>query len=175
MLDSIFLFIEKNQILSGSAVVFIPLLAWGGNLIMKKSKIEVEQGPVTKLGKHKSDYKILFIDDQPFRIVDILKKNGWTSTKRIKDVANLDDDEVKESSVLFVDINGVGKTLNFKDEGLGLASEIKRKYPSKRVVLYSAEQHRFHPALSQVDKCLYKNADQYEFEKIIEDFFNKES
>lgn len=115
--------------------------------------------------------KILFVDDKhtDFQIVSILKKQGWKNTKSIKDIINLDDQKVKESDIIFVDINGVGSTL-FKDEGLGLASALKKKYSDKKIILYSADNKgdRFHKALREVDGCLSKDAEPFQFSNLIE-------
>ena len=121
----------------------------------------------------KSKIHILFIDDDAkFQVVNILKKAGWINTKRIKDVFNTDDAEVKCANILFIDIQGVGVALGFKDEGLGLALALKEKYPEKKVVIYSAESKgdRFHAALRKADSFLPKNAEPYEFQQLVEDY-----
>ncbi|MEA5401281.1 hypothetical protein VB776_00050 [Arcicella sp. DC2W] len=119
----------------------------------------------------KATTKILFIDDNhtEYKIVSILKKAGWIFTKSVKDINNLDVAIVRESDIIFVDINGVGLEL-FEDQGLGLASALKKKYPKKKIVIYSAETtgDRFHQALREVDHCLPKNADAYQFINLIE-------
>lgn len=119
----------------------------------------------------KEKTKILFIDDNhtDFKIVSILKKSGWVNTKSIKDVVNLDDQKVKNADIIFVDINGVGKTL-FKDEGLGLASALKKKYEEKKIIIYSADTKgdRFHKALREVDGCLSKDAEPFQFSNLID-------
>jgi hypothetical protein len=115
---------------------------------------------------------IVFIDDdRTFRVVRILKQSGWSHTRLLADVKSLDDDEIRNADILFIDVQGVGLELNFKEEGLGLASAIKSKYPRKKVVIYSAETKgdRFHAALRKADAFLAKNADPYEFQKIVED------
>lgn len=126
---------------------------------------------VSNVVKDKSDIKILFVDDEhtKFKMVSILKKSGWKNTNSTKDIKDLDDYKVKEADIVFVDINGVGKTL-FQDEGLGLASALKKKYPEKKIVIYSAETKgdRFHKALREVDDCLSKNAEPYQFVNLIE-------
>jgi hypothetical protein len=117
------------------------------------------------------DIKILFVDDDTkFRVINILKNAGWKKTKIIKDISNFDSEEVQSTDIFFIDIQGVGKKLNFKDEGLGLASAIKSKYPNKKVVIYSAENRgdRFHQALRQADDFLAKNAEPFEFQQTIE-------
>jgi len=117
--------------------------------------------------------KILFIDDNhtEYKMVSILKKSGWINTKSVKDVIDLDDLKVQEADIIFVDINGVGTTM-FEEQGLGLASALKRKYDNKKIVLYSAETtgDRFHKALREVDDCLSKNAEPYQFINLIEEF-----
>ena len=62
--------------------------------------------------------------------------------------------------------------MGFHDEGLGLALAIKQKYPKKKVVIYSAETQgdRFHKALREADSFLAKNADPYEFQRLVEEF-----
>ncbi|MDO8446850.1 MAG: response regulator [Deltaproteobacteria bacterium] len=116
---------------------------------------------------------ILFIDDDVnFKVVSILKKSGWINTKRVKDIKALDCPEVRDAQILFIDIQGVGKILEFPDEGLGLASALKDRYPEKKVIIYSAETKgdRFHQALKKADTFLPKNASPYEFTQIVEEF-----
>jgi len=121
--------------------------------------------------KLKATTKILFVDDNhtEYKMVSILKKAGWTKTKSVKDITDLDTQIILESDIIFVDINGVGLTL-FEDQGLGLASALKVKYPKKKIIIYSAETSgdRFHKALRQVDDCLPKNAEPYQFINLVE-------
>ncbi len=128
--------------------------------------------PDRSLDDIKQICKILFVDDRKFSVVDILNKAGWVNTKRVKDVYSLDEDDVKSAHILFVDIQGVGKALQFKDEGLGLITALKNKYPNKKIVVYSAESDgdRFHKGLSKADARLSKNADPYEFQILVERF-----
>lgn len=119
--------------------------------------------------------RILFVDDNhtDYKMVSILKKSGWINTKSVKDITDLDDPKVLEANIIFVDINGVGTTL-FQDQGLGLASALKKKYPKKYIVIYSSETKgdRFHKALREVDDCLYKDAEPIQFINVIESFTN---
>lgn len=127
-------------------------------------------------GSAKLQTRILFIDDNhtDYRMVSILKKSGWIHTKSVKDITDLDDPKVQEAQIIFVDINGVGLNL-FEDQGLGLASALKKKYPNKKVIIYSSETtgDRFHRALREVDGCLYKDAEPYQFINLIETFFKR--
>jgi hypothetical protein len=117
--------------------------------------------------------KILFIDDEiKFKVVKIIQNAGWINTQLIKDIKSLDQMEIIEAHIIFVDIQGVGIELNFKEEGLGLAAALKERYPSKKIIIYSAEQKgdRFHKVLRQVDGSLQKDADPYQFQSLVEEF-----
>lgn len=121
----------------------------------------------------KQDTRILFVDDDThFKVVKILKDAGWPHVKIIKDVKAIESPDILEANILFIDIQGVGKLLQFTDEGLGLALAIKEKYPKKKVIIYSAQTtgERFHRALQKADYSLPKNADPYQFIKLVEDF-----
>ncbi len=125
------------------------------------------------LDDYKNSTKILFIDDDArFKVVKILSRSGWVHTKLIKDCEALDDRDVIDANILFIDVQGVGISMGFSDEGLGLALAIKEKYKSKKVVIYSAETEgdRFHEALRKADSFLAKNADPYQFQRLVEEF-----
>ena len=131
--------------------------------------------PVIKktLDNFKNETRILFIDDDMrFKVSKILIRSGWVHTKLIKDCETLDEQDVINASILFIDVQGVGLAMGFNDEGLGLALAIKQKYPKKKVVIYSAETQgdRFHKALREADSFLAKNADPYEFQRLVEEF-----
>ena len=116
--------------------------------------------------------RILFIDDGEFDVPDILINSGWKNTKKVDDVESLDSLDIREADIVFVDIAGVGRKLRFSDEGLGLITALKEKYPHKRVVVYSAQRrgNRFHKGLSDADARLAKNADPFQFESLVEKF-----
>jgi hypothetical protein len=113
----------------------------------------------------KSKTKVLFIDDEAFKVVNILKSAGWANTLRLSDIENIDDPRLIEAHILFIDIQGVGKKLGFRDEGLGLAQAIKNRYPEKKLIIYSVQSEGdwFHEAFRNADDQLKKNADPYEF------------
>lgn len=114
---------------------------------------------------------ILFIDDdKTFKIVKIIKNAGWNLTSMLAnpDVKNINDERIKRADIIFVDIKGVAKTL-YADEGLGLAQDLKKEYPNKKVVLYSGvpEHQISHPAIRLVDEIIDKNAQPAEFISVI--------
>lgn len=144
----------------------------GLNAFKEEGSHHVEKNTLT-IPELKESIRILFIDDDArFKVVAILKNSGWKFTKLIKDVKSLDAPEILESDILFIDIQGVGVALGFNDEGLGLALAVKDKYPMKKVIIYSAETegNRFHDALRKADSFLAKNADPYEFQRIVEEY-----
>ena len=117
--------------------------------------------------------KILFIDDQTdFKVVNILKKSGWKNTKIIKNVSSVDDRNILEADICFVDINGVAEKLFPKTQGLGLVGAIRERHPDKRVVVYSSQSKRdvFDPLWDTAHGKLAKNATPYEFENYVEIF-----
>lgn len=119
----------------------------------------------------KRNTNILFIDDDnKFKIIPILKRNGWEHTKIKKDITSFDDPEVTEARIFFVDINGVGLALEFQDQGLGLAKALKKRFPNKSVVIYSSESsgNRFDEALRLADDFLPKHSEPMRFLEIVE-------
>lgn len=126
----------------------------------------------TSCRKEKGSVHVLFIDDQKFDNVDVLRNAGWKNTKSIKDIKAIDCPEVLAADVIFVDINGVGTSLFPKEQGLGVAVQIKSRYSDKCVVVYSAQPQELHKALSQVDAILPKNAEPYEYISILENYID---
>lgn len=120
----------------------------------------------------KNKVGVLFIDDKQFNIVKILKTAGWKKTKSVLDIKSLDETKVKEALIYFVDINGVGKLLECPAEGLDIALMLKQKYPTRKVVIYSANPKNevFHEAWEQCDHKLIKNALPYEYQGLVENF-----
>lgn len=135
----------------------------------KKMEFKKEKDTIEQAQKRTH---ILFIDDKKFLVTDILISSGWSNTRAIKDVTSMNQKEIKDSDIIFVDIQGVGIKMKFAEEGLGLAKALKERYPDKKIIVYSAEQtgNRFHDTLKLVDDFLPKDADPYLFEEIIERF-----
>jgi hypothetical protein len=114
---------------------------------------------------------VLFIDDEKFPVVNIMKNAGWVNTSRLRSVKSVNDAAIKNAHIIFVDINGVAKDLFPTDHGLGLVVALKKTYgKTKKVVIYSAETsgNRFHEAFRLRDDQLDKNADSYEFQSTAE-------
>lgn len=118
----------------------------------------------------KAAVSVLFVDDQKFDHVSVLKRAGWTNTKSIKNISRIDCSEVANADVLFIDINGVATDLFPKEQGLGAAVKIKEAYPDKYVVVYSAQPQLLSDSLSKVDGVLPKDADPYQYTNILENY-----
>lgn len=87
----------------------------------------------------KDNVNILFIDDLDMPIVESLKKANYR-VKKIKDLKDIDDAEIKNAQIIFIDFDGVGKFVSPQHQGAGLVKELKIKYnSSKYIVLYTAQ------------------------------------
>lgn len=141
----------------------------GGGLFLKRRSFRRDS-----VDRIKEKTRVLFVDDREFEVVDILKNAGWQNIDYKNDIDNIGCDIVKNSDVIFVDVNGVGKKL-FRNEGIGLAAAIKKRYPKKRVIIYSAvsDGNRLDPDLSVVDGILEKNAEPIQFSAQIEQVWKK--
>ncbi|MFS1489705.1 hypothetical protein BCT96_001075 [Vibrio splendidus] len=139
-----------------------------------KSEVKFPSGTTVKDEDYfKKNTTILIIDDEvQFKLPKIFRDSGWINTKLVPDVNAVNASDIVDADILFVDVQGVGKELGFKDEGLGLVAAIKTRYPNKKVIIYSviAEGNRFHEAFNLCDGCLSKDADPYQFECLVEKF-----
>lgn len=121
----------------------------------------------------KNELKVVFVDDKKFNIVDLLRKSGWKQVCNKKDILDLDAPEIREAHVFFLDINGVGVAMGFRNQGMGLCGAIKRKYGNKkRVVLYSGETdgNIFDSDAKMADDTLVKDSDLYQFTSLMEQY-----
>lgn len=120
----------------------------------------------------KSIVNILFIDDERFNMVNILKNAGWKNTFYKKDITNLQDSYIIKSHIIFVDVYGVGTTLFPKDQGLGLVIALKEKYPEKKIIVCSAEDKGdfLNKGIRKADECISKNAEPFEYINLVEMF-----
>ncbi len=139
---------------------------------IKSVSEEKEDSPALTIEGIKAQTNILFIDDdKEFKIVPILKKAGWKNTFFFPnaDVRDTNAERIRKAHIIFVDIIGVGKTL-YEDEGLGLVVDLKKKYPQKKVVIYSAipEHKLFHEAIKLADDQIPKNSQPAVFVSLIE-------
>ena len=99
-----------------------------------KRKKNTKKIPARTLEELKVLTKVLFIDDKAFKVVDNIKeKDGWRNVSRIVDAESLSQTEIVEAHIIFVDIQGVGKKMSFKDGGLGLIVALKKNIQIRRL------------------------------------------
>lgn len=122
----------------------------------------------------KNNAFILFVDNEHFPVVDNLIAAGW-AVKRVRDIKNPQDDDVKRASIIFVDYKGVGRSLSEEDEGVGVIKILKELYKkSKRIILYSAYgRFTLGPHLNVADNQMSKESNTYEFIEMIESELRK--
>jgi hypothetical protein len=122
----------------------------------------------------KDKTRVLMIDDEKTSIVESLRSEGW-HIKYIEDLDKYSNTDLKDAHIVCVDIKGVGKLLNIKEQGLGLVRNIKDKYPEKRIILCSSVSSHdiFDNAIDLVDKKVYKDGQTHPFDSAIEELSYK--
>ncbi len=90
----------------------------------------------------KEKCKIVVIDDEDFPKYEQLKRRNYNIVKR-EDVFEIND--IRQYDIVITDIRGVGSRLSDKLEGGAIVKEVKKNYPDKYVIIYSA---------SQFDSCM---------------------
>lgn len=114
----------------------------------------------------KARIRILFVDDKSdFPIIKMLKDNGY-QVEYLEDIINIDANKVKYADIIFLDINGVGVAMKFKNQGMGLCGALRDYYgTTKRLILYSGETEGsiFDKDAKKADATLPKDSDLYQF------------
>lgn len=101
---------------------------------------------------------IAVIDDEEFRYEESLRNHDF-NLRVFKDIEDIK--AVQPYAVILCDIKGVGKSFHSKFEGAHIISEIKKYYPAKIVIAYSA--HQFDPSYNK-----YFEMSDYLFKKDID-------
>ena len=122
----------------------------------------------------KDKTRILLIDDEETNLVESLKGEGW-HIKYMDDLDKYNNTYLRDAHIVCIDIKGVGKKLNIKEEGLGLVRNIKDKYPEKKIILCSSFSSHdiFDNAIDLVDKKVYKDGQTHPFDSAIEELSYK--
>lgn len=131
-----------------------------------KRRLDVESIIEQRLYEQRKNTKILVIDDQSFEIKEFIKNHGY-SIDLLPDISSV---EMTESYPLILcDIRGVGLMLNPKLQGIHLINEIKKTYPSKIVIAYTAgTDSSMQDKLIQPDGFLLKTADLAEWIELLD-------
>jgi hypothetical protein len=117
---------------------------------------------------------ILFIDDSECPVVENLQKAGW-AVRKINDIINIQDENIKRADIIFVDYKGVGDKLSEKEQGISVIRAIKNAYrDKKRVILYSAYgRFKLSVDMRVADNQMSKNSETSEFISMIESELSK--
>src|SRR4051812_32693639 len=86
-------------------------------------------------GSLRSQIPILVVDDQEFPYLEVLRQHGFNLTffNDISDVR-----QVNNFPVVVCDIKGVGKSFKSKYEGAHVIAEIKKYFPTKILIAFTA-------------------------------------
>ena len=115
--------------------------------------------------KLKVSTNILFIDNEKFKKIENLKKQGW-KISHIKNVVSIDDEPIRNADIIFVDYKGVGSKED--DEGIGLLTALRAHYgKAKWLIFYSAHRLDLGVFDKGADAYLSKNSSPYEIEQKI--------
>lgn len=106
----------------------------------------------------RSKFKILCIDDQGFQYETLLKNHDF-NLKVLSDIEDINAADVYD--IIICDIIGVGKKFGSKYEGGHIISEIKKRYPFKKVIAFSGSQFNpeFNKYFTLSDKTLNKDTE----------------
>lgn len=122
--------------------------------------------PSSSVDEIKSRIKILFVDDKDdFPIISMLRNNGY-QVEYMDDITDIDAKAVRYADIIFLDINGVGVAMKFKNQGMGLCGALRDYYgDSKRLILYSGETEGsiFDKDAKKADATLPKDSDLFQF------------
>ena len=121
--------------------------------------------------KDKKNVSILFIDDLGFD-VEPLKQLGYKDVDVLLEFNDIKS--VQPYDIIFCDINDVAKKHFPVGQGAELASTIKRMYPDKYVVIFSAQNHKnsFYKYYEDVDDVIDKTSGYGIFCNVIDKYIN---
>ena len=134
----------------------------------KNSDISPGAASLIEIAFYKDNSRILFIDDLDLKSkIKNLMSAGWKNVMQIQTADNLDQKDIREAHIIFVDYKGIGPS---KEQGLAVIQALRERYKtSKWLILYSAHEVPLNAFNRGADSYLAKNSSVYELEqKIIE-------
>jgi hypothetical protein len=108
--------------------------------------------------KTRGNASIAIIDDQAFPYLQLLKDHHY-NVQKFNDINDVR--MVQAYPIILCDIRGVGRALSEKFEGAHLISEIRKHYPHKVIIAYTAQQFdpTYNTYLADADFTEKKDAD----------------
>ena len=161
---------NNNQVVgdnNSTTVTHIDTLNNFGNMKMSPSDSDKKELVSEEV---KARIRILFVDDKDdFQIIKMLRNNGY-QVEYLDDIVDFDAKEVKYADIIFLDINGVGVAMKFKNQGMGLCGALRDYFgTTKRLILYSGETEGsiFDKDAKKADATLPKDSDLFQFTSYI--------
>lgn len=115
--------------------------------------------------------QILFVDDESFDdyLLTNIRQAGW-NVRQLKDIHDLDSEEIRSATIIFMDYKGVGAALTPSEEGIGLMKALRHKYPNKHIIFYSGYAGFIpgHEVHGIANAWIQKNSDPYIYIERIE-------
>lgn len=93
---------------------------------------------LNELNTKRQTTKILIIDDEPFNFIEPLRKLQFNIEYK-QDIDNLSD--ISGYNIILSDIRGVGRKFSEQFGGAFLVNEIKKNYPEKIAIIYTANDY----------------------------------
>lgn len=109
---------------------------------------------------------ICVIDDEGFPLSDNLKKLGYTHID-IK-YNFVDISEYSNYEIILCDLDGVGKVIDSKKQGLAIVEQIKINYPSKKIFVYSGKSLEGYGQLPEEVLYIPKHSNPNEISQILD-------
>lgn len=115
---------------------------------------------------------ILIIDDEELNVSQGLKDSNFSMYHK-QDIDNIKDVEPYE--IILCDIRGVGKRFSEAFEGAFIIKEIKKNYPNKHVIAYTASQYdaSYNTYLAEADNVIPKGTSLEDWIAILDDEIDK--
>jgi len=120
----------------------------------------------------RKNMNILVIDDEELNVSQGLKDSNFSIYHK-QDIGNIKDVEPYE--IILCDIRGVGTKLSEGFEGAFVIKEIKKNYPNKHVIAYTASQYdaSYNTYLAYADNVVPKGTSLEDWIAILDDEINK--
>ncbi len=128
------------------------------NPLKKYTVKSLKTFPKLDTAKRRSHIDVLVIDDSEFPPKENLERSGF----KIKQWDDIEDLKTVEAyDLILCDIEGVGKKINPKDQGGAVIKQIRKLYPHKYIIAYSARTFgtQFNDFFSFADETVSKDKD----------------
>jgi len=114
--------------------------------------------------------KVLVIDDNEFKYLELFKNDGYTIEKW-NDIDDLSKLETGYYDIIFLDIQGVGKAIS-SEQGLGVLKHIKKENPAQIVIVYSDADYslKFQDSFKKANDTIQKGSDYVEYKEKMDEY-----